>query len=734
MSKHIRSPLALAIALSLFAALPAMAQDAPKEDTEAKSGKTTTMEQITVTARRREETLQEVPVAVTAFTETALENLNVQDMGDLDAQVPNLTVYAARGSNSTVTAYIRGVGQSDPLWGVDPGVGVYLDDVYIARPQGALLDVIDIDRVEVLRGPQGTLYGKNTIGGAIKYVTKALMPDFGSTTTVAVGSHSQLDVKTSLNFPLGSDAVVGRVSLASLSRDGYGENRRTDEPVTDKEILVARGTLGFYPSDAVSVILSADWLDDQGGVRGAKRLNAFNAADPTHTAPLDDRYDTLSGMRNINDTGMNGASATINWNLADGWWFKSVTAYRESDTDTYIDFDTLPNKIADVRAIYADDQLSQEFQFNYAGDNWAGVFGAYWFDGQAGGTVYNNFFNIQFGTTNGTVDTESYAFFGEGTFPISDTLSVTAGLRYTDESKAVDVLNQFFANDQFITPIATPSDFTDSVDFKNLSPKVSLDWQLDDNTLVYGLISRGFKSGGFNIRANVSAVPASALPFDDESVTSFEIGTKTSWNDDTVFLNAALFHNKYEDIQLSVFSAYDSNGDGTDDSFFGDFTNAGKATVQGLELELQWLATDRLSISGNAAFLDASYDEFVNRGVDVADSQYMTNAPKRSGALTFAYTWPALGGELMARATGSYQSKVYPTTDLSEVIAQSGYSLFNAGLIWRGDGPWSFSLQGSNLGDKEYRTTGYNIPVLGILTGFYGAPRQYTLAATYSFD
>lgn len=734
MSKHIRSPLALAIALSLFAALPAMAQDAPKEDTEAKSGKTTTMEQITVTARRREETLQEVPVAVTAFTETALENLNVQDMGDLDAQVPNLTVYAARGSNSTVTAYIRGVGQSDPLWGVDPGVGVYLDDVYIARPQGALLDVIDIDRVEVLRGPQGTLYGKNTIGGAIKYVTKALMPDFGSTTTVAVGSHSQLDVKTSLNFPLGSDAVVGRVSLASLSRDGYGENRRTDEPVTDKEILVARGTLGFYPSDAVSVILSADWLDDQGGVRGAKRLNAFNAADPTHTAPLDDRYDTLSGMRNINDTGMNGASATINWNLADGWWFKSVTAYRESDTDTYIDFDTLPNKIADVRALYADDQLSQEFQFNYAGDNWAGVFGAYWFDGQAGGTVYNNFFNIQFGTTNGTVDTESYAFFGEGTFPISDTLSVTAGLRYTDESKAVDVLNQFFANDQFITPIATPSDFTDSVDFKNLSPKISLDWQLDDNTLVYGLISRGFKSGGFNIRANVSAVPASALPFDDESVTSFEIGTKTSWNDDTVFLNAALFHNKYEDIQLSVFSAYDSNGDGTDDSFFGDFTNAGKATVQGLELELQWLATDRLSISGNAAFLDASYDEFVNLGVDVADSQYMTNAPKRSGALTLAYTWPALGGELMARATGSYQSKVYPTTDLSEVIAQSGYSLFNAGLIWRGDGPWAFSLQGSNLGDKEYRTTGYNIPVLGILTGFYGAPRQYTLAATYSFD
>jgi iron complex outermembrane receptor protein len=440
-------------------------------------------------------------------------------------------------------------------------------------------------------------------------------------------------------------------------------------------------------------------------VRGAQRLNAFNPADPTHTPPLNDRYDVLNGMSNVNDTAMDGASATINWNLADGWWFKSVTAYRQSDTDTSIDFDTLPNKIADVRALYSDEQLSQEFQFNYASDNWSGVFGAFWFDGEAGGTVYNNFFNVQFGTTNGTVDTESVALYGEGTFPISDTLSVTAGLRWTDETKSADVLNQFFSNAQFTTVIATPSDFTDSVDFKNLSPKVSLDWQLDDDTLVYGLISRGFKSGGFNIRANATAVPASALPFDDESVTSFEIGTKKSFNDDSLFLNAALFHNKYEDIQLSVFSAYDSNGDGTDDSFFGDFTNAGQATVQGLELELQWLATDRLSISGNAAWLDAAYDEFVSRGTDIADSQYMTNAPKRSGALTLAYTWPAFGGELMARATTSYQSKVYPTTDLSEVIAQSGLQPVQRRSVWRGEvrGRFAAGRQSGRQGIPHHR-------------------------------
>src|SRR5688572_31049667 len=161
-----------------------------------------TLDTVTVTARKREETLQEVPVAVTAFTADALDRLNVEDLSDLDGQVPNLTIYAARGSSSTITAYIRGVGQSDPLWGVDPGVGLYMDDVYIARPQGALLDVFDVERVEVLRGPQGTLYGKNTIGGAIKYVSRPLTDDFKATVGLTAGEYGTLDLRTSIGGAL----------------------------------------------------------------------------------------------------------------------------------------------------------------------------------------------------------------------------------------------------------------------------------------------------------------------------------------------------------------------------------------------------------------------------------------------------------------------------------------------------------------------------------------------------
>lgn len=729
-------PLALAIAAAGFA--PFVAQAAPAADPQpdpqsSEQGKSNAarLGEITVTARRREENLNEIPVAVTALSEAKIEVLNIEDLGDLQGQVPNLTIYAARGSSSTVTAYIRGIGQSDPLWGVEPGVGVYIDDVYVARPQGALLDVLDVDRIEVLRGPQGTLYGKNTIGGAIKYVTKPLLPDFGARVSLTAGEYEQFDVKASVNAPVGSDAVVARFSAASLNRDGFGENLVTGAPVSDKEILVARGTLGFYPSDALNVIVSADWMDDQSGVRGAQML-APNRFAPT-LLPLRSRYDVRNGMRNVNDTAMQGASATVNWQPGGAWSFKSVTAYRESDTETNIDFDTLPNIIADVRAAYEDDQFTQEFQGTYIGESLSGVVGLYYFDGTAGGTVRNNFFNLQFGTTNGFVDTTQWALFAEGTYQVSDRFKVTAGARYTNEKKEADVLNQGFPNAQFATPIVTLADFTDDLSTNNISPKLSLDYQATDDTMVYGLVSRGFKSGGYNIRANTASFPLSARPFKDESVTSFEIGSKSALYDDTFFLNLAYFWNKYKDVQLSVFTSFVlPNGQ---PSFFGDFTNAGKADVKGVEVEFVANPTERLTLSGNLAYLDAAYSEFIDRGVNVANIQEFTNAPPFQAGVTAQYRWDVFGGELSGRVTGTYQGRVVPTTDLSPAIQQAPYALLGAGLLWRSDdSPWSVALQGSNLTDRAYRTTGFNIAALGVLTGFYGPPRQVSLTVAYTFD
>ena len=736
--KH--SSLSLAVALGLCAPA-AFAQEAaagPAADRDS-------LDTITVTARKREETIQDVPVAVTAFTAESLDKLNVEDLSDLDAQVPNLTIYAARGSSSTLTAYIRGVGQSDPLWGVDPGVGLYLDDVYIARPQGALLDVFDVGRVEVLRGPQGTLYGKNTIGGAIKYVSKPLPEEFEGFASLTVGNYSQLDAKAAIGGPLfGHDSGIrARLSVASLNRDGFGENVVTKQPVSDKEINALRFSIGAFSQDDFDVQFAFDWMDDQSGVRGAQML-APNRFAPT-SAPMDSRYDVRNGMPNVNDTEMKGASVTVNWRPNDNWALKYVGAKRESDTETNIDFDTLQNKIADVKAFYSDEQTSNELQANYDGGGRArGVFGVYRFHGRAGGQVLNNFFNLLFGDTQGNVYTSSTAVYADWTFDLTDRLKLDVGARYTDEDKHAVVLNRGYSDGTYTRPISIAANFDKTINFKNTSPKISLDYQINDDIMVYGLASRGFKSGGYNIRAQATAVPRSAEPFQDESVDSFEIGSKMAFLDNRLFLNLSAFHNKYKDIQLSVFTAYDSNNDGIDDAFFGDFTNAGRGTVNGLEAEYQWLPTRHWAISGNLAWLDAKYDKYMFKNVNIAHQQEFTNAPDFSGALNVEYRTELGGmGSLSARVGYSYQSRVVATTEVvrdpvtgarATPISQDGYGLLNAGAIWKLNNAWSFSLQGTNLTDEEYLTTGYNlVSSLGVLTGFYGPPRQYTLTARYDF-
>ena len=748
-----RKHLSLAIACTLLAPA-AWAQDSAAA-TEQATKDATTLGAVTVTARKREETLQEVPVAVTAFTSDTLDKLNIRDIGDLDAQVPNLTIYAARGSSSAATVYIRGVGQSDTLWGVDPGVGIYLDDVYIARPQGALLDVFDVERIEVLRGPQGTLYGKNTIGGAIKYISRGLPQETSGFGSITVGNYNQLDAKAAIGGSIGGadSGLRGRVSVASMNRDGFGQNLYTGQEVSDKEINAARFQLGAYAGDDFDVQFALDWMDDQSGVRGAKMLepNPYNAS-PFFPGlavfgpnlPLDDRYDIRSGMKNINDTEMKGASATVNWRPNEDWAFKYVIAKRESDTETNIDFDTTPAPIADVRAYYSDSQVSNELQVNYdGGGRVRGVTGLYWFNGDAGGQVLNNFFNLSFGDTQGKVNTKSIAVYADWTFDLTDRLKLDLGARYTDEDKHAVAYNIGYTDATFSTPNgAVAANFDKTINFKNVSPKISLDYQITPDIMLYGLASRGFKSGGYNIRANTTAVPRSGEPFDDESVDSFEIGSKMSFLDQSLFLNLAAFHNKYEDIQLSVFTQYiDGNGN---PQFFGDFANAGKGTVNGVEFEYQWLPTANWRISGNLAWLDAKYDEYMFKNVNIADQQEFTNAPDFSGAVNLEYRMDlSNGGNLSARVGYSYQSDVVATSEVTRdpvtnavtlPITQDGYGLVGAGVIWKVNDAWQFSLQGSNLADEEYRTTGYNLDAaLGVMTGFYGPPRQYSLTARYDF-
>jgi iron complex outermembrane receptor protein len=733
---------------SLLAAAPAMAQEQGKQEA---GQKTTNLESVKVTARKRVETLQEVPVAVTAFTADSLDRLNVRDLSDLGAQVPNLTIYAARGSSSTVTAYIRGVGQSDPLWGVDPGVGIYMDDVYIARPQGALLDVFDVDRIEVLRGPQGTLYGKNTIGGAIKYISKGLKPEFNGFGSVTLGNYGQRDFKAAVGGGLGGSPYLrARVAVADLHRDGFGENLITGDQVSDKKIRAIRANLGAYVTDAFDLQFALDHVVDTSGVRGAQmlRANPFNSI-PVYGGtgpkpPLASRYDVRSGMPNINNTTLSGASMTANFRMDDSWSFKYVLAKRESNTETNIDFDTTQDKIADVKAFYRDQQVSHEVQANFDGGGRSrGVVGFYKFDGEAGGQVLNNFFNLSFGDTHGTIYTKSIAAYADWTFDVSKKFSVDVGARWTNEDKHAVVKNIGYTDATFKKPSGViAANFDKTINFTNLSPKISLDYQVTPDIMLYGLASRGFKSGGYNIRAQATAVPRSAEPFKDEQVDSYEIGSKMGLLDNSLFLNLSAFHNKYKDIQLSIFTEYTTQQN--TNAFFGDFTNAGAGTVQGLEVEYQWLPIKSFTISGNLAWLDAKYDTYLFKGVNIAKQQEFTNAPDFSGAINLEYRTDLGGaGSLSARVGYSYQSRVVATTEVVydpitkarvQPITQDGYGLLGAGVIWKPSDVWTVSLQGSNVTDKAYLTTGYNLySALGVHTGFYGPPRQYSLTVKYDF-
>ncbi len=715
------------------------------------------LEEVVVTARRKEESLQSVPIAVTAIDGASFEASGAADISELQGQVPNLSIYAGRNQSTTLTAFMRGVGQADPLWGVDPGVGLYVDDVYIARPQGALLSTFDVERIEVLRGPQGTLYGKNTIGGAIKYVTRRPTDEFQANVSATFGEYSTQEFKAGISGPIVEGKLRGKLSLASLQRDGWGKNRFTGRDVSDKDTQVAIAGLEWQPNDNWLVSVGADYTEDDAEPKGYKRLEA-NPLCPFYgitCEPLSDNYDVEAGHDPENNTESWGGSITISGTLGEAWGFKSITAYRENDTVNNIDFDTTSARITDVFADYTDDQFSQEFQFSYDNaDNFDAVMGIYYFDGEAGGLVRNVFLaDIEplvapaFGTTEGTTYTESWAVFGEGNYRATEKLTLTLGLRYTEEEKRGVAYNALWTDDTFTDVALVSADYDKKEDFPATSPRFGVRYEFSDDVMAFFTASRGFKSGGFNVRAQSEFFPESAEPFDDEQLDMYELGLKSTLADGQLRLNGTLFYGDYEDVQVSTFTSYDSDGDGRDDAFFGNFLNAGSAELSGVELETAWYPADIpwFSITANLNYLDTDEDEVDQNGDGFPDTRVITNAPELTGAVQANFDFDLGGASLNGYLGVSYRDESIltneggpnpndPTQELLPLIQES-YEVWNAGVAYLPESRnWRVAVNVRNLADEEYLQTGYNIPVLGIVTGSYGPPRMATASFEYFFD
>ncbi len=766
-------------------AQPVLAQDVPPKPADVADSQDVDDNVIVVTARRREENLLDVPIAVTAYSAEDLQQAGAIDITDIALTTPNTTLESSRGTNSTLSAFIRGVGQQDPVSGFEQGVGIYLDDVYLNRPQAAVLDIYDVERIEVLRGPQGTLYGRNTIGGAVKYVTRQLPQDFSLRAKATYGSYDQLDGVVSVSAPLTDIVRVGG-AVARLTRDGFGENLTTGLDNYDKDILAGRATLeiGGY-SEPVLIRISGDYTKDESNPRGGHRvIPGLLSGAPV----LDDVYDTRGALNDpIQEVESYGLSMNVSAELSDTVTLRSISAWRKDDTLTPIDFDALPAVDLDVPGGYFNEQISQEFQILYEGDRLSGLVGLYYLDAKADTVFDVRIFTTFAGLTAFTradVDTETYAVFGDFTYDLTDQLSVSLGGRYTWDERSANILRQNFLGGGSPTfggagiPFGGPStDFNGTREFKKFTPRGSISFQPTPDHNLYASYSQGFKGGGFDPRGVGVNAPdldndgirsddevASFLSFAPETVDSFEVGYKGSLLDGALNVAIAGFYAEYTDVQIPGSVACQVGGL---PSFCGIVSNAGKAEFKGLEVESNlrlgrdlFGAGDRLSIALTGGYIDAEYKEYITNigGVptDVAEFREVQNTPEFTSSATLAYSADVSGGDLDFTSTVAYRSKTFQFEVPNPFIDQPGYATLDANLVYRApDGRWSLGVHGRNLTDKQYKTSGYTfvaadpvtgviplgangfpIPTLGpegTLTAFYGNPRQIFVTATFGF-
>jgi iron complex outermembrane receptor protein len=742
---------AAAFAASMLAVPPVLAQDAPAAINAAG------LEEVTVTARRREESLRDVPIAISAFSGDRIEATGAPDITWLQQSTPNLTLQVARGSNSTLIAFIRGVGQQDPLWGFEPGVGLYVDDVYVARPQGAVLDIYDIERLEVLRGPQGTLYGRNTIGGAIKYVTRPLGHEARLDTKLTLGSYAQHDVVASGVLPLGDTFSVG-ASAAIYRRDGYGENQTTGKQSHyGKSVDAYRLSAEWTPNDALSFRLAADKVDDNSDAKHGHREAPGLGLAANDPVP-DDVYDTYAGFGDDNEVTNEGISLTAAWDLSDTLTLKSITAYREGETHTVIDFDSGPSSALDVPGHYADRQATQEVQLLFEGEKMQGVAGLYYLNASASGEFDTivGLINTTIATA-GFVDTKSYAAFADLSYNFTESLRASAGVRYTKDEKEGGVYRQnftgirspLFGNDAAV-PGLVRSDYTNERDFDKVTPRVSLSYDFSGDLTTYVAYSEGFKSGGFDMRGDVVLTPDTVNGYEPETVKSYEIGLKGSAWDGRASFNVAAFYSDYSDQQIT---RQEPTVTGSIASFVD---NAGSSTIQGVELEGAFRFTDAFSLTYGIGWTDAEFDEYnsfqivtnpapppatISVPVDLSDDAVFQNTPEWNGNLALNFSQPlAQGwGTLLATLSGSYRDSYHMFEFENDLIDQTDdYTLVDASLAWTSESDkLKVQLTGRNLTDEEYKIGGYYFPGAtfgNVVSSFYGPPRTWNVSLSYRFD
>ncbi len=715
----------------------ALAQTAAPSAVQASS-----VDDVIVTARRRDEQLKDVPIAVSALSAERLESTGASDITALQQQTPNATVQIARGSNSTLISFIRGVGQQDPLWGFEPGVGLYIDDVYVARPQGAVLDIFDVNRIEVLRGPQGTLYGRNTIGGAIKYVTKPLGSDPEFMARAQFGSYNERNYLVSGTLPLSSTFSVGG-AYASYSHDGYGTNLTTGQEHYNKDVDAYRVSAEWNPIDQFTVRLAYDRVDDHSAPRHGHREVPSTIGG---YLPLANKYDTQSGFTGLQEVDTSGLSVTGEYRVSDMLTLKSISAYRMGYTDTVIDFDGTPLPSLDVPGVYGDHQFTQEFQALFSGSNWSGVAGVYYLDATSKGsfdTIAGNL-GLTIGAA-GYVKTLSYSAYADFSYDFSDRLHASIGGRYTSDDKDAFVFRAFYLGVGRTglthgTPrpiFVTRTNYHASDTFEKFTPRISVSYDITPDLTGYASIGQGFKSGGWDMRGDAALVPSTVNGYQPEVLTNYELGLKGSAMDHRLSFSSAVFYEAYKDQQITTQQVATLPAVGV----ASVVDNAGASTIYGAEFEGSAFLSDHFTANLAVGYLHNEFDQFITRisgsPVDISSTKQPQNSPDWTGFLGLTYSNTVAGGELRVTPSISYRSDYHLFDAPDPVLDQKAYSLVDLAASWTdASGHYQVSVTGKNLTDERYKVGGYNFAGATFnnsIDAFYGPPRTVQVGLTYRY-
>jgi iron complex outermembrane receptor protein len=729
-SAVLRAFIAAPLVVALAWVAPAGAQDAPKG-----------IDAIRVTAQKREENLQEVPLALNAYGEQDMERFVINRTEDISKYSPGLNIVVGTGGNSRGQPYIRGLGQTDFFPGLSSRVGLYIDGMYLGNQTGMLGSLVDLERIEVLRGPQGTLYGRNTIGGAINLISKKPSPEPSAKLQLRAGDYNYLEGRGSINVPLLSETLFARISFQRAARDGFDRNSAPGAGTQDTENLNRMGlraALRWLISDR----LTADYVFQRTRLDEADSGERITATFPGArqaflNTRISERGDTFyqgyaepNGDRAQNDLATWFHSLIFTYDVSDTLQLKSTSGWRKTKITTMSDLDGSEANFFATQSHQKQRQFYQEVQA-------VGTLADGFIDYAVGGTWFEEEYQTeqtnwilgasspsQFRDVPG--DNYSWGAYTQVNAHVTERLTLTGGVRYSKEKKKSSyvVLSMGMLTPEF--------GFKDR--FDNWSPLARASYEWTEDFMTYVQWSRGYQAGGFPARppANLALIQ----PFDAEKLNAWEAGLKSSWLDQRLIINVAGYYYDYEDQQVQAFDAVQG---GT------VITNAGKSRVRGAEVELRAAPIEGLDIILNHAWNYNDFSEFKDSGVDVTRERAPTQSPHRTFSGNVQYSFPpAEFGEVVVsagfrrvgtnrlgedRATANSTAGQLQDAQASDAIKAGHYTVYDARLqvndFLGRDGLW-MAVAGENLGDRVYRTTGISgFDGLGWVLNKYGPPRMW---------